>query len=102
MTFYEITGKDIKGSNSFTIPQLISYAENKGIKIDPWALKRHLLVGTRDMDILLDPSNHTYDLKRERLNTDKYKARTESERQRKLQESRMLGNPDWIRILQNI
>ena len=29
MTFYEITGKDIKGSNSFTIPQLISYAENK-------------------------------------------------------------------------
>ena len=102
MQFYEITGKNFKGGRSLSIPQILDYAKKQDIMIDPWALKRHLLVGTRDIHILLDPDNHTYDLKRERLSTAKYRARTESERQRKLQESRMLGNPDWIRILQNI
>jgi len=73
MQYYELMGKGWKSPRTFTIEQNFKLAEKKGIKLNKWDLKRHLLVGTRNIDVLLDKDNKSYEWRRERLNTDKYK-----------------------------
>ena len=101
MQFYEIIGKNFNNGRTMSLPQILDHAKKQDIMIDPWALKRHLLVGTRDIHILLDPLNHTYDLKRERLSTAKYGARSETHRQEKLRKTRNYYDPDWKLICKN-
>ena len=99
MQFYKITGKNF--TSSMSLPQLLDIAKEQNISVDPWAVKRHLLVGTRDIHILLDPLNHTYDLKRERLSTAKYGARSGIRTQEKLSKTRNYYDPDWKLICKN-
>ena len=102
MQFYTITGKNFNNGRTMSLPQLLDIAKEKNISVDPWAVKRHLLVGTRDIHVLLDPCNHTYDLKRKRLNTAKYGGRSETHRQEKLRKTRNYYDPDWKLIMKNI